>query len=81
MYADPQGNIQQIRMIEHIGITYGLEFISLLMIVTFAFMISATFRSSSLAISLSILLLFVGNVIVGVLSRYESGQIHFICQS
>lgn len=42
---------------------YGFEFISLVMTVTFAFMISAVFRSGTLAMSLSFVFLFFGMTI------------------
>ncbi len=42
---------------------YGLRFVSLAVIVTFAFMLSSAFRSSGLAIGLSIFILLSGNVL------------------
>lgn len=71
IYSDQHGVIHQMNMAGRVWIGFGLEFVSLLMFVTFAFMISAAFRSSSLAISLSLLLMFVGNIMVSLLSRYE----------
>lgn len=47
--------------------TYGYNYIELLMTVTFAFMISAVFRSSILAISLAFVIMFVGSTISGIL--------------
>jgi ABC-2 type transport system permease protein len=44
---------------------YLYRFISLIIIVTFGFMISSAFRSGGLAIGLSISLLFVGSIITG----------------
>jgi ABC-2 type transport system permease protein len=50
---------------------YGLQFVSVMVFTTFAFMIGSVFRSSSLAIGLSIFLLSAGPNIVGILSKYE----------
>ncbi|WP_067622432.1 ABC transporter permease [Alicyclobacillus acidiphilus] len=49
---------------------YGLAAVTLLMTVTVSFMISTLFRSSSMAIALSILLLFLGAVVTHLLARY-----------
>ncbi|AQU80711.1 MULTISPECIES: ABC transporter permease [Planococcus] len=49
---------------------YGLSLITLVMMATFAFMISAIFRSSSMAIGLAIFLMMAGNAIVAFLSQY-----------
>jgi len=50
---------------------YSLQFVGIVIYTTFAFMIGSVFRSSSLAIGLSIFLLFVGPNIVFFLSKYE----------
>ncbi|BFH38217.1 hypothetical protein WDD9_001277 [Paenibacillus melissococcoides] len=50
---------------------YGLKTVELLMYVTTAFMISAAFRSSSMAITFSLLFMLLGNSIVSLLSKYE----------
>ncbi|MCD9022505.1 ABC transporter permease [Cohnella silvisoli] len=50
---------------------YGYAIVSLLMYVTFAFMISAAFRSSSMAIAFSLLFMLVGNTLTAVFSSYE----------
>jgi ABC-2 type transport system permease protein len=52
-------------------VNYGYECVSLVMMVTFAFMISSAFRSSSMAIGLSLGLMFLGNMITAVLQRYD----------
>ncbi len=44
------------------------------MIVTMAFMISTVFRSSSLAIGLSIFIMFAGQIITLLLMRYSWGK-------
>lgn len=45
---------------------YGYGLVNLVMMTTFAFMISATFRNSSLAIGTAIFLMMGGNMIVGI---------------
>lgn len=55
-----KGNITEQSMFVHLVVTYGLKSVNMLMLATMAFMISAAFRNSSLAIGLSIFLLFMG---------------------
>lgn len=50
---------------------YGLQFIGVMVFTTFAFMLGSVFRTSSLAIGLSIFLLFTGPTMVYFLSKYE----------
>jgi len=50
---------------------YGYAVVSLFMYVTFAFMISAAFRSSSMAIAFSLLFMLLGNTLTMILSGYE----------
>lgn len=71
IYVDQDGVLHQMNMASRVLLSFGLEAVTLLMIVTIAFMISAAFRSSSLAISLSIFVMFAGTIVVQILSRYE----------
>ncbi|TDG00381.1 ABC transporter permease [Paenibacillus piri] len=57
---------------------YGLKWVDLLMSVTLAFMISAAFRSSSLAIGLSILLMFTANSVVFILVAFKYNWAKFL---
>lgn len=50
---------------------YGLALVSLVMMATFAFMISTLFRSSGMAIGLSIFLMMAGSAIVAFLAKYS----------
>ncbi len=50
---------------------YGYGLVSLVMMATLAFMISSVFRNSTLAISISIIILLSGSTITLILSRYE----------
>lgn len=54
------GKVTEESMIFHLIKFYGLNSISMIMLSTMAFMISAVFRNSSLAIGLSIFLMFTG---------------------
>ncbi|MFC4076951.1 ABC transporter permease [Salinithrix halophila] len=65
-YTD--GKVVEKNMIGHIFTLYGLKSINLLMMVTFAFMISTVFRSSSVAIGAAIFLMFAGTTLVGILA-------------
>ena len=58
-------------MITYIISLYGFNSIDLFMMLTFAFMISTVFRSSSLAIGISLFLMFTGPQLVQLLSNYE----------
>jgi len=70
IYMSATGHVQQMNMFAYLLANYGFNSVSLLMTVTIAFMISTIFRSSSIAIALSIVLLFIGDTIVEVLGSY-----------
>lgn len=61
----------QINVIEEILVQYGLGMVTLIMMATFAFMISTIFRSGGIAIGLAIFLMFAGSTVAGVLSNYN----------
>ncbi|WNR43106.1 hypothetical protein [Paenibacillus roseipurpureus] len=56
---------------KHAISTYLYQCIQMVMVVTMAFMISTVSRSSSIAIALSIGIMFAGTSIVGFLSQYK----------
>jgi ABC-2 type transport system permease protein len=62
------GKITEQSMFFHLVIFYGLQSISMIMLATMAFMISAVFRNSSLAIGLSIFLMFTGGQLTNLLA-------------
>jgi ABC-2 type transport system permease protein len=66
--------VEESSMVLHVMNTYGLKCIELIMIVTLAFMISTVFRSSSLAISMSLLFLFLGQATTNFLSYWSWGR-------
>jgi ABC-2 type transport system permease protein len=63
-----KGNITEQNTVLHLAILYGLKFIHIAMFATMAFMISAVFRNSSLAIGLSIFLMMAGGELTGLLA-------------
>ncbi|WP_347548888.1 ABC transporter permease subunit [Pseudalkalibacillus hwajinpoensis] len=65
------GEVSETSMAVHYIVEYALASVNLLMMVTFAFMLSSIFRSSSLAIGLSIFLMFTGSQLTFVLSQYD----------
>lgn len=62
--------VQESSMIVHALQKYGFAVVSLIMYVTMAFMISAAFRSSSMAIAFSLLFMLVGTTLTAILSGY-----------
>ncbi|PTM59899.1 ABC transporter permease [Desmospora activa] len=66
-YVD--GQVTEKNMLLHIIGLFGLASVKLLMMATFAFMISSVFRSSSLAIGLSIFLMFAGTQATFILAQ------------
>lgn len=70
-WASSDGVIHQSSMFAHVLTTYGISCVTLVMIATISFMISAIFRSSSLAIALSILLMFLGDTATRLLSSFQ----------
>jgi len=63
---------------EYILKYYLFETISLILIVTFGFMMSSAFRSSGLAIGLSISLLFAGTIITGLFSMSDKKWVEYV---
>jgi len=57
---------------------YGFQAVEIVMASTLAFMISAVFRSSSLAIGLSIFLMFTASTAIAILARFGYGWVKFI---
>lgn len=65
------GQVRETNIVLHVFAQYGLSCVDMLMMVTFAFMVSTVFRNNALAIGLSVFLMFTGNIIVASFSRYE----------
>lgn len=62
------GTVEEKSLLLHLAGSYLLNSISLLMMATMAFMISAVFRNSSLAVGISIFLLVMGGTVTGLLA-------------
>lgn len=69
--AYSNGQVIEQNMVSHIIGLFGYRSIDLIMMVTLSFMISTVFRSSSLAIGISLFLMFTGPQLVQLLSQYE----------
>jgi ABC-2 type transport system permease protein len=69
--TNANGKISEVNMLAHIIQLCGLKCISLVMMVTLAFMISTVARNSGMAIGIGVFLLTIGNVITVMLSRYN----------
>ncbi|WP_052585045.1 ABC transporter permease [Anoxybacillus thermarum] len=65
------GKVIEINMITYVLSQYGIDSIKLLMMATFAFMISSVFRNISLSIGLSITLLLAGNSITMLFNQFS----------
>ena len=65
------GEIRDWHVLEYGILVYSLNFIELLMLTTFAFMIGTVFRNQSLAIGLSLVALFMGGQVVFLLNQFE----------
>ncbi|MCE7791194.1 ABC transporter permease [Salipaludibacillus sp. CUR1] len=65
------GSIRDMHAVLYGAVMYGLAYIELIIMTTFAFMIGTVFRNQSLAIGLSLVLLFTGGQIAYLLSNYD----------
>lgn len=74
LHMDQEMAVRESSMFLHAVSTYSLKCVELVMVVTLAFMISTVFRSSSLSIGLSLLLLFLGQVITLFFSQWSWGK-------
>ncbi|KPV43778.1 ABC transporter permease [Alicyclobacillus ferrooxydans] len=71
VYANAHRQIAQMSTGWYLLMRYGFLMIQIVMMETIAFMVSAIFRSSALAITISLLAFLVGNTLVTVLSSYN----------
>ncbi len=65
------GQFTEVSLITQIFSNYGFKMVNLVMMATFAFMISSIFRTSGLAIGLSIFLMMAGSSVVVFVSQYD----------
>lgn len=72
IYVSPDDNtVHTMTQLKNVGISLGLQLIGLLMIVTMSFMISAALRSSTMAISFSLVAMFIGSNLVSFLAKFS----------
>lgn len=72
LFVNAQGNVQEGMMIVHLFSVYLLNSVELLFVATISFMISSVFRSPSLAIGISMLLLLLGGLTTSLLAvKYD----------
>lgn len=71
MVIEKSHGFEAVSAIPEIGSAYGYKLVNLVMMATFAFMISSIFRNSSLAIGIAIFLMFAGNSIVAFFADKE----------
>jgi len=65
------GMIKEENIVVHLWQTYFLGSVATVMYVTLAFMISAVFRSSAMAIGISIFAMFAGNIATSIFQKYS----------
>lgn len=67
-----EGTVEEKSMFVHLLSSYGLNSVSMIMLATMAFMISAVFRNSSLAIGISLFLMFTGGQLTALVAmKYD----------
>ncbi|MCI1694411.1 ABC transporter permease [Aneurinibacillus aneurinilyticus] len=71
LYVAQNGTVQEGNMLVNILQTYGLSSVEMIMVVTFAFMMSVVFRSSALAIGLSLFIMFISQPLIQFLSKFS----------
>ncbi|MCY0869038.1 MAG: ABC transporter permease, partial [Firmicutes bacterium] len=71
VFVNAHGVVTQMPTAGYLLMMYGFLLIQALMMITIAFMISSIFRSSALAITISLLAYLVGNTLVAALSSYS----------
>ncbi|QQE78861.1 ABC transporter permease [Alicyclobacillus sp. SO9] len=70
-YTDAHQHIQHMPTVAYLLMQYGFMLVQLILMATIAFMISSIFRSSALAITISLLAFVVGRVLVQALLSYH----------
>ncbi|WP_147805151.1 ABC transporter permease subunit [Alkalicoccus halolimnae] len=65
------GSVREMNILSYVGTAYTLAFGELLIMTTLAFTLGTVFRNQSLAVGLSLVLLFTGSQMVFLVSQYE----------
>lgn len=71
LYVAQNGTVQEGNMLVNILQTYGLSSVEMIMVATFAFMMSVVFRSGALAIGLSLFIMFISQPLIQFLSKFN----------
>lgn len=71
IYMDAHQVVTQMSTISYLFMQYGFLLVQITITATIAFMISTIFRSSALALTISLLAFLVGNTLVAALSKYS----------
>lgn len=71
IYLNAHSQIEQMDTAAYLFMQYGFLLVQMVITVTIAFMISAIFRSSALAITVSLLAYLIGNMLVTALSSFS----------
>ncbi len=71
MVLSQSGGLEYVSIIHEVITGYGYKLVNLVMMATFAFMISSIFRNSALAIGTAVFLMMAGNSIVSFASQYD----------
>jgi ABC-2 type transport system permease protein len=71
VFASSDGVVHETNVFQHAISTYLYQCVQMIMIVTMSFTISSVFRNSSIAIALSIAIMFVGTGVASFLAQYN----------
>ncbi|GAB3071338.1 ABC transporter permease [Salinicoccus sesuvii] len=69
--VDRPDGMESNTLLSEIFMQYGFRVLNIIVLATFGFMISSIFRSSALAIGLSMFLMFIGTTVAQAMSQYE----------
>jgi len=78
LYTEAGGAIIETPMWHHVLLVYGLRVVTMVMIITMAFAVSAVFRSTTVAVAVAVLSLFAGNTVVPLLGLLDQGWVKYI---
>lgn len=71
VYVSADGVVHVANIVQHAISTYLYQCVQMIIIVTMAFMISSVFRSSSIAIALSVAIMFAGSSVASFLAQFS----------
>ncbi|WEG11550.1 ABC transporter permease [Pullulanibacillus sp. KACC 23026] len=71
-------DVRDVSILTHFVQYFGSNFIGVVMIATFAFMLSTLFKSNALAIALSIIIQYAGSLITNLLSSFDQNYVKYV---